>query len=445
MNATVGLFPSGNRRATFSDPSQSRSESCIAINPNDPQNMIGVSKKFTDPDAYLFKIGAVYTFNGGVSWQEAELPAGPDWDCLTDPWIAFDRFGHAFLAAEPDRFHPARQGTTSSLDAVGMCVYRSKDGGRTWEEPKMLDADSRDDKQCVACDNNPKSLYYGNVYVVWGDSAPLKFARSTDHGESWQGQGGGAVGEIAHVDPTYAPELCVSADGTLHILWHIPASGEIYYVRSTDGGDSFENPSRVVDGMRSLSGHLPYAGGFPHFPGAKFRVTTMVSDCTASEQVLVVAWADMREHHSRIYYRRSLDNGRTWEGPENGQALLPHVAFGDAHCFHPQIASTRTGVIGCAFYTYGLEDEKRLISVKLAASWDNGATFSQLVTVSERSWDPLVNAPHSYGMANVHFIGDYFGLATGEQDFAVLWTDTRTGVQELFFDRVNTDLRTRAA
>ena len=45
-------------------------------------------------------------------------------------------------------------------------------------------------------------------------------------------------------------------------------------------------------------------------------------------------------------------------------------------------------------------------------------------------------------MPNVHFIGDYFGLAAGEQDFAVLWTDTRTGVQELFFDRVNTRPKT---
>src|SRR5438477_248654 len=130
MNERSGLFPGGNRRATYSDPSQSRSESCIAINPLDSQNMIGVSKKFTDSTA---------------------------------------------------------------------------------------------DKQCVACDNHPLSPFYGNVYVVWGDSAPLKFARSTDHGESWTGQAGGQVTEIAHVDPTYAPEICVSSDGTLHILWHIPA------------------------------------------------------------------------------------------------------------------------------------------------------------------------------------------------------------------------------
>ena len=53
-------------------------------------------------------------------------------------------------------------------------------------------------------------------------------------------------------------------------------------------------------------------------------------------------------------------------------------------------------------------------------------------------WDPLVNPPFSHGDPHVHFIGDYFGLDAGDEDFAILWTDTRTGMQELFFDLVAT-------
>jgi hypothetical protein len=58
-NVEYGLFASGNKRATFSTPSQSRSESCIVINPNDPSNMVGASKKFIDPAIYLFTLGIV--------------------------------------------------------------------------------------------------------------------------------------------------------------------------------------------------------------------------------------------------------------------------------------------------------------------------------------------------------------------------------------------------
>jgi len=58
--------------------------------------------------------------------------------------------------------------------------------------------------------------------------------------------------------------------------------------------------------------------------------------------------------------------------------------------------------------------------------------------VTDRSWDPLINAPAVHGDPNVDFIGEYFGLDAGEEDLALLWTDTRTGVQELFSDVVRT-------
>lgn len=190
--------------------------------------------------------------------------------------------------------------------------------------------------------------------------------------------------------------------------------------------------------MTSLRGHLPETGGWPHFDYGKFRVITLVTDCVVAKTILLVAWADMRDGRSRIYYRRSLNNGATWEGPESGQPLLPNVTYGDMHCFHPQIIATGTGVVGCAFYLFGQEFGRWVIRVQLAASWDNGATFSYFITVTERSWDPLVNAPFVHGNPNVHFIGEYFGLDAGEEHFALLWTDTRTGVQELFSDVVQT-------
>jgi hypothetical protein len=108
------------------------------------------------------------------------------------------------------------------------------------------------------------------------------------------------------------------------------------------------------------------------------------------------------------------------------------------HCFHPQIIATESGVIGCAFYTFGNEFQRYVIRVQLAGSWDYGATFSSFITVTEQPWDPLVNAPAVHGNPNVHFIGEYFGLDAGVGHFALLWTDTRTGVQELFSDVVRT-------
>jgi hypothetical protein len=436
-NVQTGLFPSGNVKATTSSALQSRSESAIAINPKNPKNMIGTSKKFINPAIYLFKLGVIYTFDGGKSWSESELPLKPGWDAMTDPTVAFDTFGNAFLVGEPLRFNQDKVGTSGDLTGLGMVVYRSQDGGVTWQQPIPLTTDTNDDKQWVVCDNHHSSPFYGNVYVAWSASSPLRFCRSTDHGTTWKGKGGDPPG-TSLVSLAFSPEMSVSPDGTLHILWHNDGSGEISYLRSTDGGNSFEPVATVVTGMTSLRGHLPITDGWPHFDYGKFRVITLVTDCVAAKKVLLVAWADMREGRSRIYYRRSLDNGTTWEGPGSGEPLLPNVTYGDMHCFHPQIIATETGVIGCAFYVFGQEFGHWLIRVQLAASWDNGATFSYFITVTEKSWDPLLNAPFAHGNSNVHFIGEYFGLDAGDEHFALLWTDTRTGVQELYSDVVQT-------
>jgi hypothetical protein len=437
-NVQTGLFPTGNKRATTSNASQSRSESCIAINPKNPNNMVGSSKKFINPATYLFKLGVIYTFDAGNHWNESSLPMKQGWDGMTDPAMAFDDFGNAFLIGEPLKFHPDKVGTSDDLEGLGMVAYKSTDGGVTWGNPIQLTTDTHDDKQWVVCDNSPTSPHYGNVYAAWGASSPLRFARSTDHGQTWKGKGNEAPG-TSLVSSSFSPEMSVSNDGTLHILWHNDGSTEIRYLRSTDGGNSFEPVKVVVSGIESLRGNLPLTAQWPHFDYGKFRVITLVTDCVASNNILIVAWADMREGRSRIYYRRSLDNGVTWEGPPSGQTLLPNVSYGDTHCFHPQIIATGTGVIGCAFYTFGQEfPQQYRIRVQLAASWDDGETFSYFITVTDQPWDPLVNAPAVHGNPNIHFIGEYFGLDAGDEEFALLWTDTRTGVQELWSDVVQT-------
>ena len=162
----TGLFPGKDQQATSSSPLQSRSESVIAINPMNESNMVGASKKFTDPAKYHFKLGPIYTFDGGSTWHESTLPLEVGWDGMTDPTVAFDTFGHAFLVGEPLRFE------RSDLEGLGMAVYRSSDGGVTWEQPFRLTTNTSDDKQWVLCDNNPGSPHRGNVYVTWRPRRP---------------------------------------------------------------------------------------------------------------------------------------------------------------------------------------------------------------------------------------------------------------------------------
>jgi hypothetical protein len=108
--------------------------------------------------------------------------------------------------------------------------------------------------------------------------------------------------------------------------------------------------------------------------------------------------------------------------------------------FHPQIVADANGVVACAFYEFGLYPPSSTYRVKtrIIGSFDAGASFGLPADVTDQPWDPAINAPWAHFIPSDTFIGEYFGLDGGQDGFAVIWTDTRTGVQELFYDYVNT-------
>jgi hypothetical protein len=471
-----GLFPKDDVQVTSGPPQQARSESVIAVNPRNTNNLIAASKKFSNPASYRFTIGIRVSFDGGQSWEDATLPTLPEWGSMvsiggqdatagmTDPALAFDDFGNAWMVGEPIGYHPD-QAPPKDLQTIGMYIYNSTDGGLHWSAPTPIHVgDLSDDKSWIACDNNPGSPHYGNIYVAWGASSPLRFARSTDHGHTWEGVGTQAPGSVL-TNSCFAPEISVGLDGTVHIVWHIrsphissspPPTSSIQYTRSTDGGETFEPQKLIVTSVHDLDANLQSTDDWPHFRGAQFRVMTLATGCGFGFDPLgynplsdpirifgprsfIVAWSDYRDGAARIYYRASSDGGVSFDGPPDGQRLSPAANL-NLHHFHPQIVCTGSGVIGCAYYEYQYISDTgpNLLNVKLSASFDKGKSFAYTTTVSDRPWDPAVDAPASHGDDEVTFIGEYFGLDADESGFDVLWTDTRTGVQELFFDRVET-------
>jgi hypothetical protein len=424
----VIIGPRCNRRVTCDpSPSNDRSESDIAVNPLDPYNMVGSSKRFTNPAIYAFSLAAYATFDGGQSWTEASpLALQPGWAGTSDPAVAWDNMGDAYLVALP--FGP---GTLMDYTGplLGIAVYKSSDGGRTWGAPNFI-YPAWSDKQDAAGDVNPSSPHYGNVYAAWDSSFGLAFARTTDHGVTWSGVGAQPVG-AALASSSFAPDVSVAADGTVYIFW-VAGSG-IQFVKSTDGGNSFSAPAVAATGITAIPGKLP---------GGRFRTFTIPTACTGSGNNVIFAWADYREGVSRIYYRRSTNGGNSWHGAASGEPLLTGaVASAPAmHDFHPQLASTPNGEIGCSFYEFGPtgsgEFPPDLIHVILAVSTNNGNTFPNRATVTDRPWDPTVDEVYAHGDPNTTFIGDYFGLDASRLGFFPLWTDTRDGRQEIYTSRL---------
>jgi hypothetical protein len=404
-----------------------RSESSLVVNPNNPLQVVAASKKFNNIQTYDFTLATEYSADGGKTWTDSAPLAMPTFTVMTDPTMAWDDAGNVFLVGLAGQNPP-------HWDAIGMVIYKSTNGGQSWSAPLLIHSDASDDKQWAAGDANSASPHHGNVYAVWDDSAGIAFARTKDHGVSWVGAGAAASaagGMIIH-DGCYYPEINVGNDGTVYVA--AIAGSAIHLHVSSDGGDTFTARPAPATGISPLGAGLPYAGTppnvFPVFPGGSFRVLTDPTAC-AFGQTVTVAWADYREGVSRIYFARSTDGGLTWPTGASGQRLLAATLPTNFQHFHPQMTCDANGVLGCAFYEFGPKPTTPKVDVLMAQSYDGGATFNHF-TVTDQPWDPATDAPWSHGDSAVTFIGDYFGLDTSPIGFLPLWTDTRTGIQELF-------------
>ena len=404
-----------------------RSESSIVVNPNNPKQIVAGSKKFRNIQTYDFTLATEYSHDSGHSWKDsADVPLA-GFTLLTDPALAWDDSGNAFLVGLAGNNPP-------TFDTVGIVIYKSTDGGKTWSAPNPIHNSIGDDKQWAAGDANPASPFHGRVYAVWDDGSNMRFARTKDHGATWVGAGAGVTPPgTALVNDSFSPEINVAANGDIYIVWI--AGSNIKMIVSTDGGDTFQPATSPATGVTTLSSSLPKPHGWPVFPGGNFRVLTLPTACVFG-QTVAVAWADFREGVSRIYYSLSKDRGATWTTGASGQPLLTGTLDASLQHFHPQIITDPKGIIGCAFYEFGPKPATYLIDVIMARSFDSGKSF-QSSTVTDQPWDPTVDAPWSHGDPNVTFIGDYFGLDASSTAFYPLWTDTRTGIQELWTDLVS--------
>src|ERR671937_51832 len=175
MSVLVG--PRANIRVTCdASPSNDRSESALAANPLDPYNLVGSSKRFTNPQTYAFSLAAYATFDGGQSWLEA-APLGllAGWDGVSDPAVAWDDVGNAYLVGLPFQ----------GPEPMAIAVYKSTDHGVTWTGTgsgpvgTSLAPSSFAPQVVVAVD--------GTVYIFFMDFPNVSFVKSTDGGNSFAG------------------------------------------------------------------------------------------------------------------------------------------------------------------------------------------------------------------------------------------------------------------
>jgi hypothetical protein len=439
--------PYANVRAS-QDSFLAHSEPMLVENPENPLNLVGGSKFFTNPAQYQFQIGSFASFDGGCTWTDGGVFPGfqQRYTLTSDITFAFGLHNTVYAAV----LFEAQHGMN------GIAVSTSTDGGRSFGNPVSVFESQENkvfnDKPWVAVDrtNGPER---GAIYVAWsydyggdcGEGNPcvneIAFSRSSDGGKTYSPPRmvEGSAPFCANALPDRPPHAMrcdaaigatpvVEPDGTLAVAFlnsysSISRAGKAIpdrqlVVTSPDGGATWSAPVSIA------AIHDIYAY-FPHEHYRNLSLPAFAGDAQTGQ--LYIAWSDLATGDADILFSASSDGGQSWSAPQrvNDDALR-----NGAEQFQPQLAVAPDGVISVSFFDTRVDPAHRFIDVFLAQSVDHGASFLANVRVTTQTWNPAVDAPVDSGGSQ--FIGDYQGLAVDSRFAHPFWNDTRTGSQEIF-------------
>jgi hypothetical protein len=272
---------------------------------------------------------------------------------------------------------------------------RSTDRGATWGHAVPLTSGHAAQYPC-SLELSPSSLH-----LIWPDDRhgtwEIFHKRSADGGDTW-----GPDERLTPGADLFRLGTAISGT-TLHVVWGSKAAivptpagkhtwGEIYYLRSSDDGKTWQPIARLTEPPKSaMRPAIAADGNFVH-----------------------LAWFDRRDSKDvwdwEVYYKRSTDGGVTW-GPDVRMTNTP------THTRHPQIVATPGGRV-CLIWEDGqVFDGKKWggdAALYAAVSDDNGRTWRPARRIT------AVNAPHEWATHSMAYAcGSRIHLA---------WTDSPEGL-----------------
>ncbi len=360
-------------------------------------------------------IGVYRSTDAGATWSTKLLPLPTGFVSSESPKIDYI-FPTSFVIA------------VHAFDANGLSgsvvSYTSTDNGSSFGPPVIVNQGFgqfvNDDQVTVISDKAGSSPFFGNIYTAYTHDYNTQFRpgntifnnRSQDGGKTFSDQN---LLSSVHEFEEF-PGIAITLNGILIVGWITQPPGITSLTTSTsqDGGKTFGSEAKVASVVVPPS----------PLPGYQFRCLTYpsmagdISNTPTTRGHVYAVWQDFRNGYSEIFLSISTNFGIDW-GPAKPIVTSP---VGSQNFFPAITVSPADGAVFVSYYTNRVNPPN--IDVFLATSRDGGQTFTnKRITTT------------SFSVAGIDVIGDYIGNAIVPQTgrLVTVWTDTRTGVQNIWF------------
>jgi hypothetical protein len=370
----------------------SQVEPSIAINPNNPKQMVAGSVL----QEYY------YSKNGGKCWK-SKIMNSP-YGVYGDPVLLFDKNGRVYY------FHLASYNETSHLDRI-ICQTADK-LNKDFNEGTFPEPNGKkvQDKQWSVVDHRDNTVYMTwtqfNAYnsKAEKDSSIIVFSKSADSGETWSKplRISKYAGDCLDDDNTVEGAVpAVGPNGELYVTWTGPQG--LVFQRSLDGGKTWLSEEKLLEKQ--------YGGWTLDIPGIYRANGLPILKCDLSDGpnrgTLYLNWCDQRngEDDTDVWLMSSKDGGETWSEPMRvNQDESKHHQF-----FTWMTVDQSSGYLYFVYYDRRNYDDTQT-DVYISVSRDGGKIF-QDVRVSDEPFTPHQGI----------FFGDYLNIDAVDGVIRPIW------------------------
>jgi hypothetical protein len=394
----------------------------IFVDPTNSSVLLGAISDFSWRDGYNTTKFTV-SGDGGATWTEQFVPTvnvsgfdvlttsdGYLWDANSDPVVAIDKHGTAYLATLYFDALGASNGFYVAIGSINASGVSFSSILPVSTNPDLF-SEFFEDKPWLTVDNSSNPSTTNNVYACWSrfvgnallggfTSDYIVFSRSLNGGVSWT-LPPQRISPAAHDGAVQGCQVATGPGGEVYVtyeLYYVGGKRQHWLAKSTDGGQTFSDPVAITPLFDELSFNSTYR---------KNSFTSLAVNPVTGYVYVVYADQGASTGAEVEFIRSDTPGGTTFTSPvrlndsSTGQQFFPAVTSDSDGYIHVMWFDTRNGASSAHYDIYA------------TYSSDGGAAFRENARVTATTIDA----------ADATFIGDYAGVAAAGRSAHPVWTN----------------------